>query len=209
MNLRIRISMGFLLIVFVMTIVAIIIICQQAKMQTAFQDSILTCELDRYVLECRRQEKNYLLRDDDEALVLYQANYDTLFAMTINLADKVSDDKLVNTLLSLQDKLENYKLSFEEVVQYRNDESSQRQFKISLQKCIISARGCQAVIGDIRNMTKDRFDTALSISSIVNTFSVIIGIFLSICISGFIADKILDLIDSPEGKAIKYSSEYK
>ena len=209
MNLRIRISMGFLLIVFVMTIVAIIIICQQAKMQTAFQDSILTCELDRYVLECRRQEKNYIFRNDDEALVLHQANYDTLFAMTNNLTDKVSDDKLVNTLLSLQDKLENYKLSFEEVVQYRNDESSQRQFKISLQQCIASARECQAVIGDIRNMTKDRFDTALSISSIVNTFSVIIGIFLSICISGFIADKIMDLIDSPEGKAIKYFSKSK
>lgn len=209
MNLRIRISMGFLIIVFVMTIVSIIIICQQAKMQTAFEDSILTCELDRYVLECRRQEKNYLARDDDEALVLHQANYDTLFAMTNNLIDKVSNDKLVNTLLSMQNKLENYKLSFEEVVQYRKDESSQRQFKISLQQCIASARECQAVIGDIRNMTKDRFDTALSISSIVNTFSVIVGIFLSVCISGFIADKIMDLIDSPEGKAIKYFSKSK
>jgi methyl-accepting chemotaxis protein len=201
--------MGFLIIVFVMTIVSIIIICQQAKMQTAFEDSILTCELDRYVLECRRQEKNYIFRNDDEALVLHQANYDTLYAMTKNLIDKVSNDKLVNTLLSMQNKLENYKLSFEEVVQYRKDESSQRQFKISLQQCIASARECQAVIGDIRNMTKDRFDTALSISSIVNTFSVIVGIFLSVCISGFIADKIMDLIDSPEGKAIKYFSKSK
>lgn len=209
MKLRTSILLGFLLIIGVITIVAIVLVCQQAKMQTAFQDSILTCELDRYVLECRRQEKNYLLRNDDEALALYQANYDTLFAMTDNLTEKVSDDKLVNTLLLLQDKLENYKLSFEEVVQYRNEESSQRQFKISLQRCIISARECQAVISDIRNMTKDRFEAALSISSIVNTFSVIIGIFLSVCIFGFISDKIRDLIDIPKGKVMNNISKSK
>ncbi len=69
--------------------------------------------------------------------------------------------------------------------------------------CVLSARECHKTVNRIKTMTKDQFNNALAISSIVNTFSVIIGIFLSIIISGFIADKMMDLLGTPEGYIIK------
>ena len=203
MNLRIRITSGFLLIVMVMTVVAGVIIWQQAKMQSAFQDSILTSELDHYLLECRRQEKNYLLRQDGEALVLFQANYDTLFTMATNLSNKILYDQIVIKLSVLQDKLILYRSAFEQSTLYLDVESYKTQYNESIRTCVMFARESHSIIKDIRQLSEERFEKALSISSIVNTFSVIVGIFLSVVISGFIADKVMDLIGSPEREVIE------
>jgi len=206
MNLRLRINMGFLLIVLVMAIVAGVIICQQAKMQTAFLDSLRTCDLDKYLLECRRQEKNYICcKSEQEALNLFQANYDTLYTMTTNLSDDIYDDNIIEELSGLQENLNHFYTAFMQAVQYRDDELNQNQFNISSRACVKYARECHSNIKHIRLFSTERFETALAISSIVNTFSVIIGLFLAVIISSFIADKIMDLIGTPEGELIKYS----
>ncbi len=206
MNLRLRINMGFLLIVFVMAVVAGVIIYQQAKMQTAFQDSISTCDLDKYLLECRRQEKNYICcKSEQEALDLFQANYDTLYTMTTSLSDDISDNHIIDELSELQENLTHFYAAFMQAVQYRDDDLYQRQFDNSSRICVKYARECHSNIKHVRYFSEERFNTALSISSIVNTFSIIIGIFLAVMISSFIADKILDLIGTTEGEMTEYS----
>jgi len=209
MNLRIRITMGFLVIVFIMTLVAGIILWQQAKMQTAFINSNLTGELEHYLLECRRQEKNFLLRKDNDSSDLFQANFDTLFTLTTDLGKKISEASIVSELSLLQDRLSNYQAEFEQAILYFDVELYQKQFEESMCSCIMFARESHKIIKKINTVTEDQFNAALSISSIVNTFSVILGIFLSVIIAGFITDKVMDLIGTPEGELIKYSHSKK
>lgn len=210
MNLRLRINMGFLLIVFLMATVAGVIIYQQAKMQTAFQDSLQTCELDRYLLECRRQEKNYICCDtDQQAIDLFQTNYDTLYTMTIKLSDDISDNHIIDKLSDLQESLVNYYSVFMQTVQYRDNTDYKRQFDISSRACVKSARECHSIIEKIRHFSEERFNTALSISCIVNTFSIIFGIFLAVVISSFIADKIMDIIANPDNPKFKIAAKGK
>ncbi len=57
MNIRFRITMGFLLIVFIMAIVAGIIIWQQAKMQTAFENSCLQVNVTDLCLSVEDKKK--------------------------------------------------------------------------------------------------------------------------------------------------------
>ncbi len=202
MQIRTKISAGFLSIVFLMTIVAIIIIIQQSKMQNAFEDNCLTCELNIYLLECRRQEKNYICRNDDGALILYQANYDTLLTMTNNLQKKVNDNKIEKKLILLNEKLEDYKSAFGNFVQLSSEGANQTQLASATALTVAKARECETIIKDFRTLISNKFYSALSISSVINTFAVILGIFFSIMIGSFISDKILDYIDSIRGTKI-------
>ncbi len=210
MNLRLRINMGFLLIVFVMAVVAGLIIYQQTKMQTAFQDSLQTCDLDKYLLECRRQEKNYILRDtEQDALTLFQANYDSLYSTTESLHDDIYDEAIFEKLSLLQEYLYNYYNTFMRIVQYGNGDLYINQIDVISNECVQLARECHSIIEDIRVLSNERFTQAMAISSMVNTFSVILGIFLSVIISSFIADKVMDLIGIPEDKLIKITKTKK
>ncbi|MFC1527473.1 hypothetical protein ACFL0J_05240 [Candidatus Neomarinimicrobiota bacterium] len=208
MNLRIRITCGVLLIVMVMTIVAGVIIWQQAKMQTAFQNFSYTSEIENSLLECRRQEKNYFLRKDYGAIGLFQSYFDTLFTLTTNLSTIITDDYIISELLLLKDNLSEYRSNFKKATVYDVQEYN-RHYENSVEMCVMSARECHKIINRIRTMTTNQFNTALSVSSVVNKVSVVIGILLSVVISGFIADKVMDLIGTPEGEIIKYSNSRK
>lgn len=197
MNLRIRITMGFLLIVFVMAVVASIIIWQQAKMQTAFQNFCYTSEIENSLLECRRQEKNYFLRKDYGAIGLFQSYFDTLFTLTTNLSTIITEDYIISELLLLKDNLSGYRSNFEKAAVYDVQEYN-RHYENSVEMCVMSARECQKIINRIRTMTTNQFNTALSVSSVVNTVSVVIGILLLVIISSFFSDKIMNLIGPKE-----------
>lgn len=197
MNLRIRITMGFLLIVFVMAVVASIIIWQQAKMQTAFQNFCYTSEIENSLLECRRQEKNYFLRKDYGAIGLFQSYFDTLFTLTTNLSTIITEDYIISELLLLKDNLSEYQSNFEKAAVYDVQEYP-GHYENAVEMCVMSARECHKIINRIRTMATNQFNTALSVSSIVNTVSVIIGILLSVIVSSFISNKIMNLIGPKE-----------
>ena len=51
-------------------------------MQRAFGNLAATIDLERYLLECRRHEKNFLLRHDRAYLAVHTANFDSLLQRT-------------------------------------------------------------------------------------------------------------------------------
>ena len=192
MNLRVRITFGFLIIVFVMACVSGIIIWQESNMHKAFQHSSQISEIEKYFLECRRQEKNYIIRHDSESALLFTSNSDSLNILVIKMLDHGIDEKMTENLNTLQENLDNYYLKFEEII-------SSNQLEIDntkIQSEVDLAREIHALINEVKVLTNQEFNNAYAITNNVNIFSILIGLFLSVLIAGFISTKIMEILGS-------------
>jgi len=192
MNLRVRITFGFLIIVFVMVCVSGIIIWQESNMHKAFQHSSQISEIEKYFLECRRQEKNYIIRHDSESALLFTSNSDSLNILVIKMLDHGIDEKMTENLNTLQENLDNYYLKFEEII-------SSNQLEIDntkIQSEVDLAREIHALINEVKVLTNQEFNNAYAITNNVNIFSILIGLFLSVLIAGFISTKIMEILGS-------------
>ncbi|MBU0529670.1 hypothetical protein KKF86_07950 [bacterium] len=194
MNLRVRITFGFLIIVFVMACVSGIIIWQESNMYRAFQHSSQISEIEKYFLECRRQEKNFIIRHDSESVQLFSSNYDTLNMLVLKMLDHGKNGQMIENLTTLQENLDNYYIKFEEIIR-----SSQIEMdNAKMQSEVDLARESHALINEIKAITKQEFNNAYAVTNNVNIFSILIGLFLSVLIAGFISTKIMEILGSPD-----------
>ena len=192
MNLRVRITFGFLIIVFVMACVSGIIIWQESNMHKAFQHSSQISEIEKYFLECRRQEKNFIIRHDSQSVHLFTSNYDSLNVLVSEMLDYGLNEQMIESLTTLQDKLDSYYLKFEDIINSNQIEidNSKMQSEVNL------ARESHALINEIKTIATQEFNKAYSITNNVNIFSILIGLFLSVLIAGFISTKIMEILGS-------------
>ena len=190
MNLRVRITFGFLIIVFVMACVSGIIIWQESNMHKAFQNSSQISEIEKYFLECRRQEKNFIIRHDFESVQLFTSNSDSLNILVLKMLDHGINEKMTENLNALQENLDNYYLKFEEII-------SSGQIEIDntkVQSEVDLAREIHALINEVKVLSNQEFNNAYAITNNVNIFSILIGLFLSVLIAGFISTKIMEIL---------------
>jgi len=193
MNLRVRITFGFLIIVFVMACVSGIIIWQESNMHQAFQHSSQISEIEKYFLECRRQEKNFIIRHDSQSVQLFTSNYDSLNILVSTMLVDELNEQMVAKLTALQKKVDKYDLKFEEII-------SSNQIEIDnakMQSEVDLARDIHALINETKMLTAQEFNKAYAITNNVNIFSILIGLFLSVLIAGFMSTKIMDLLGHP------------
>ena len=192
MNLRVRITFGFLIIVFVMACVSGIIIWQESNMHKAFQHSSQISKIERYFLECRRQEKNFIIRHDTQSVQLFTSNYDSLNILVSMMIADESNTQMIERLSTLQNKLDRYDLKFEEIIS-----SNQIDIEnVKMQSEVDLARESHALINEIKAITTQKFNKAYAITNNVNIFSILIGLFLSVIIAGFISTKIMEILGS-------------
>lgn len=190
MNLRVRITSGFLIIVIVMACVSGIIIWQESNMYQAFQHSLQISEIEKYFLECRRQEKNFIIRHDSQSVQLFASNYDSLNVVVFKMLDYDLNDQMMEKLNILQNKLDSYNLKFEEIVgaSQIDIDTTKIQSEVDL------AREIHTLINGIKVMTIQDFNRAYTITNNVNIFSILIGLFLSVLIAGFMTTKIMKIL---------------
>jgi len=194
MNLRVRITCGFLIIVLVMTSVAGIIIWQGSKMQQAFQHSSQINEIEKYFLECRRQEKNFLLRQDEESVKLFSINYAELIDVINETSESNIDEISIEKLNSLKYNLISYNEQFNDIAKLKELVVNDNRVK----KEVTLARENHLLIEELNVIATNSFDKAHSITVSITIFSIIIGLFLSVVIAGFISTKIMDILRDPD-----------
>lgn len=194
MNLRVRVTTGFLVIVLVMVGVAATIIWQEAKMNDAFQQSSQISEIEKYYLECRRQEKNYLIRLDDESILMFGNNMNTLNSNIDAMLDVTNDQYIAEKLNALKSNIAKYNDLFRELTVLDKNNID----RLKIQNEVELARLNHTMISDIKTITAAEFEKAHSITNMVNLFSIIIGLFLSVVIAGFISTKLMDYIGISE-----------
>jgi hypothetical protein len=173
-----------------MACVSGIIIWQESNMHKAFQNSSQISEIEKYFLECRRQEKNFIIRHDSQSVQLFSSNYDSLNILVSKMLDYDLNEQMVESLITLQDKLDSYYLKFEGII-------NSNQIKIDsaeIQDEVDLARESHALINEIKAITIQDFNKAYAITNNVNIFSILIGLFLSVLIAGFMTTKIMDIL---------------
>ena len=67
-----------------------------------------------------------------------------------------------------------------------------------MQREVDLARSIHVLIDDMKAITKQQFNNAYAVTNNVNIFSILIGLFLSVLIAGFISTKILEILGSPD-----------
>ena len=106
--------------------------------------------------------------------------------MMINNINEQTELKLIK----LGEKLEEYKNIFEELTITKNVEMGN---SLATREVGFAREGHE-IIRDIKNITTQNFKNAYAITNNVNIFSILIGLFLSIIIAGFISTKIMDIL---------------
>lgn len=194
MNLRARITFGFLIIVFVMACVSGIIIWQESNMHKAFQQSSQISEIEKYFLECRRQEKNFIIRHDSQSVQLFTSNSDSLNILVSKMLADELNEQMVAKLTALQEKNDDYVLKFEEIINSNQIEIDNTK----MQSEVNIARDIHALINEIKTLTTQEFNKAYAITNNVNIFSILIGLFLSVLIAGFMSTKIMEFLGNAQ-----------
>jgi len=165
-------------------------------MEESFNHLADTFDLERYLLECRRHEKNYILRQNLSYLHLHDSFSDSLISRVNDLLQDNLGQALVEQLQQLQKSFFEYKKLFNELTaQPLVKEQQQSGFHNRLEQEVQKARQCHVLITNIRLNTTDQFARANSISNLINIASILIGILLAVVLGGLISDRIIQYVE--------------
>ncbi len=132
----------------VLTVLLLIVLQNHQRMNRVFEQCCTISKMDKYLLECRRQEKNYLIRGDLEALDLFKLNHEALLASIQDL-DTSSDQFYVDRRGSLAKILVEYSDSFMAHLQFRPWPDRSREADRLIFKCIELARQGHDIISEL------------------------------------------------------------
>jgi len=105
----------------------------------------------------------------------------------------VSNEQMIERLTLLEGKVQSYNSKFEEI--FGSNQIGIDNNKI--QSEVNLARESHAIINEIKAITNHEFNKAYAITNNVNIFSILIGLFLSVIIAGFISTKIMEILGGP------------
>jgi len=196
MGVQLKLRTGFLLVVIVMSIASGVILVNQSKMRDAFEMSNASVQLEDYLLECRRQEKNFLLRGKEEYVEYFNISYDSLYTMTAHLIAKTDHKSMKAELTNLGERESAYKASYDSLIQLSHHQDvSQVNRETLVTQMVEEARDCHSLIANIRSLAMTNFNTAKSSSHIVNIAALVVGILLSVLIAGIISDQVIQQME--------------
>lgn len=205
MRIRSKLLFGLTAIVILMVAVALAIIREQSVMRRSFAVHEHMTTLERLLLECRRQEKNFLLRHDESSPVLHAANLDSLIAYTENLRSEVADPEIVSKLSLLTDNAEEYGSLFRDLAADWLENSGRMGQEITPLE-VSSARKCHALVADIQAGAVARFNAANATAHTVSIFSIIVGVVLSLLIAGLLTRNIVGPLETLRALAERVST---
>ncbi len=195
MRMRTKLLLGFLSIVTLMTAAVGITIWQQSIIQECFALLERTDNVERFLLECRRQEKNFLLRMDQSSLGLFQANFDSLLHSTVDLRKDTVNPEIAAKLPLLTDRIIEYGEVFEDVRSaWPTGIGDEAQASLE-GKMVIHARGCHEIVSQIRGISISTFYDAQRVTQNVSVVSIALGLLLSIVIAGILTRHIAGPLD--------------
>jgi hypothetical protein len=118
-----------------------------------------TVELDKLFLECRRQEKNFLIRQDMNTINTYNDSYDIICKYIDDAPRSILDQESVDLLDELKIELDKYNSAFRIMAinmrnTYRNDE-----FIAAMHCCTAEAERCHLLIEQLTTNADMRYQS--------------------------------------------------
>ena len=186
MRMRTKLLLGFLSIVALMTAAVGVTIWQQSIIQECFALLERTDNVERFLLECRRQEKNFLLRMDQSSLDLFKVDFDSLHYSTVDLRKDTVNPDIAAKLPLLTDRIKEYGEVFEDVRSAWPAGIGAEAQELLEGKMVTRARACHAVVSEIRGIAISTFSDAQRVTQNVSVVSIALGLLLSIVIAGIL-----------------------
>jgi hypothetical protein len=188
MHLWRKIRYSILLIVAIMFLPALVTLWNQGTLHREFANLSTCWELEEYLLEARRHEKNYLLRFDEEYIDLQAGYYHHLR----DAAEKLRENRLIEDRIgALVDAADDYQRRFTDIAGRIRDGDREAAEGPAMDAMIESARHCEALIQDLRELTIERFEGTASRNHFINVISLVAALLLAVIVSGYITDKII------------------
>lgn len=130
---------------------------QQLRVRAALHAYTLSVEVEKYLLECRRQEKNFILRNDIAAIRLHLTACDSAGSILSRLIQMDLPDDLRSRVGSLRGTQQKYAEAFKMMTMNRQNPSGGSAFIPAMHMCTEIARKCHAQIADIIADMKQRY----------------------------------------------------
>jgi HAMP domain-containing protein len=179
-RIRTRLLQGFLAIVALMTAAAGVILVEGRAMDRAFVVQDRLCRAEIELLECRRQEKNFILRHDQVSLDAFVAAQRAITDETHALLLEIPNSRLRAELERLHDAVQEYGTVFSRAAsgQIAGEGTSD-----DLEALVVPlARECHELVHSLRGAATARFRRAAVTTGAVSVAAVLAGLVLSLVV---------------------------
>jgi methyl-accepting chemotaxis protein len=157
------------------------------KQQLLMQDSCKVLQrvhtIERFLLECRRQEKNLLLRRQALYIDLFSTNMDSVRQNTSELMNQVSDPSISSDIESLMVNEEAYARYFLDAVENLRTPFDRAEHDRLVDLTVERARACHSLIGRIRSVVMLRLNATNEMTRLVSQLSVVVAFLLALLIA--------------------------
>jgi len=186
-TIRTKILAGLLTVVGLLSVAGAVITVQQRRMRDVFTVLDRVQEVERILLECRRQEKNFFLRHDRSSIELFVTNSNTL----VNRAALLRDENLEPDLVPLQARLFEYlglyREAFFEAERGWHSNLSAEEQDLLMETTVAMARTSHQLVADIRSTSLARSRAASAVTEAVTFFAGGVGVLASIILASMLA----------------------
>ena len=150
--------------------------------------------LNKFILECRRQEKNYVIRGDQEYIDKVEENVSDIIDLAKNLKKRFKRaSNIEQTDLTISAVLE-YKKAFDNFVELTGKQKTEEDIMIE------SARNVIALAEELREGQKGKMENMITLSNslmiVLAIVSIILGVILAILITRSIVGPLSKVTDT-------------
>ena len=179
-RIRTRLLQGFLAIVALMTAAAGVILFEGRAMDRAFVVQDRLCRVEIQLLECRRQDKNFILRHDPASLEAFLAAHRAITDETHALLAEIPNSRLRGELERLHEAAQEYGTT---VARAARQQPASGRPPEELEGLVVPlARSCHELVHTLRGAATARFRRATITTGTVSVAAVLAGLVLSLVV---------------------------
>ncbi|MEJ2050989.1 MAG: hypothetical protein P8Y60_14330 [Calditrichota bacterium] len=196
-----KLKSSFLVIIVIMAAGEGVLLWNQNTLKDAFHAMRSSFELEEYLLECRRQEKNFFLRQDSESVRLYQESFDSLRNLTSALSMGTINPDIREKFITMEQAERTYRSLFDNMVQLMQSQPAPPDtFETPTNALVTEARRIHAMIFDVRSHATEQFTKTRATTHVINLTTLLVSVFVSVILAGFLSDKIRSRFDARSKK---------
>ena len=166
---------------------------QQSRQREAFSAYRLATDIEKYLLECRRQEKNFFIRTSMDAIQTYMANHDSAAMQISRLMEHElpADVRMKCSILS--ELLGNYVRAFKATSIYRRDNPMGNDMVSMMHMCTEIARKCHSETASILADSEQRYQMVSRMAARMARILLILTPLVSILIAVLVVRQVATL----------------
>lgn len=205
-RIQMKVLAGLLTVVGLMSGAGVAIIVQQRTVRDVYVVLDRIQEVDRLLLECRRQEKNFYLRHDLSSVELFATHSVSLLDQCATIPDEELEPGLVTLHARLEEALGSYRDAFlESVAGWRSELPIPEQERL-MDRTVTMARVSHALVADVRAVSLARSRAAAATTQAVTVAAGVVGVVAALLLAWWTARHIARPFEVLQGVAERVST---